>query len=201
LNGEILDSKSEPEFHFDGNKDDVIWIHDPDCTDSVGQFHPVFLSLFDPSGKPVGGFGQGCQFGRRELPATGSYTLKANFQYRGEITRYRIPIRFVRPNHRQSMAYGQMVSGNIEQRAARDIYTWTAHAGDVIVLSGEGCDLGWMGTDIIDPEGHDFLGPSCRVGTDYKVSENGTYQLIVNSLESPSPGPYHFVFQGGKLAK
>jgi von Willebrand factor type D domain len=201
LKGEILDSKSEPEFHFDANKDDVIWIHDPDCSDSIGQYHPVFLSLFDPFGKPVGGFGQGCQFGRRELPATGSYTLKANFQYRGEITRYRIPIRFVRPNHRQSVAYGQMVSGNIEQRAARDIYTWTAHAGDLIVLSGEGCDLGWMGTDIIDPEGHDFLGPSCRVGTDYKVSENGTYQLIVNSLDSPSPGPYHFVFQGGKLAK
>jgi hypothetical protein len=200
MTGEILDSKSQPEFHFNANKDDVIWIHDPDCTDAVSGFHPVFLTLLDPSGKPVGSFGQACQFGRRELPATGSYTLKANFQYRNEIVRYRIPIRFVRHTRRQAVGYGQMVSGNIEARAARDIYTWTGQAGDLVLVSGQGCDLGSMITDIIDPEGHDLLGPGCRVGTYYKLPENGTYQFVINSTDAAEPGPYHFVFQGGKLA-
>jgi hypothetical protein len=66
-----------------------------------------------------------------------------------------------------------------------------------MVLAGTGCDLGSLFTDIIDPEGHDFLGPGCRVGTYYKLPERGTYQLIINSMDG-GPGSYHFVFQGGK---
>jgi hypothetical protein len=200
VSGEILDSTSEPEFHFNANKGDVIWVYDPDCTDRAGeQFHPVFLWLFDPSGQRVG-VGPGCQFGRVELLATGSYTFKGVFKYRGEINRYRIPIRFVRPVRRQQVSYGQMVSGTIEQRAAWDIYTWTGKEGDIIAVEGEGCDLGSMLTSILDPEGHDLLGPMCRKGNYFKLPKDGTYQLVVNSWNAAQPGPYHFVFQGGKLA-
>jgi hypothetical protein len=200
LSGEILDSKSEPEFHFNANKGDVIWVHDPDCTDRAGeQYHPMGLSLFDPSGQRVA-VGQGCQFGRVELLATGSYTFKAIFKYRDEITRYRIPIRFVRPVRRQQVSFGQLVSGTIEQRAAWDIYTWTGKEGDIIAVEGEGCDLGSMITTILDPEGHEILGPGCRKGTYFKLPKDGTYQFVVNSWNAAEPGPYHFVFQGGKLA-
>jgi hypothetical protein len=202
--GEILDSTSLPQFQFNAKKDDVIWVHDPDCTDKLPQFHPVFLTLFDPEGKSVGGFGQGCDFGRRELPATGTYTFKTGFGYRNETVKYRIPIRFVRQNRHLSLTYGQTVSGNIEQRAAHDVYTWTGQPGDVIKLSGAGCDLGSMATGIIDPAGHDVLGPGCLAGDAYKVSERGTYRLIINSLDfgptpttTVGPGAYHFVFQGG----
>lgn len=200
VSGEILDSQSEPEFHFNAKKDDVIWVHDPDCTDHSGElYHPVFLALYDPSGKRVGDAAAGCQYGRRDLPATGPYTFRAIFHYRNEIVRYRIPIRFVRPTRRQPVSYGQMVSGNIEHRAAQDIYTWTGEAGDLVLLSGSGCDLGWLITDTLDPEGHDALGPNCRAGTVYKLPERGTYQLIINSMNT-GPGSYHFVFQGGKPA-
>jgi hypothetical protein len=205
MTGEILDSKSQPQFQFNAKKDDVIWVHDPDCTDRVPQFHPVALMLLDPDGKPVEGIGGlGCEFGRRELPATGTYTFKATFMYPNEITKYRIPIRFVRSNRHVSLTYGQAVSGNIEQRAAHDIYTWTGQAGDVIKLSGAGCDLGSMATSIIDPAGHDSFGPGCRADSDYKLTARGTYQLIINSLDfgptpttTVGPGAYHFVFQGG----
>lgn len=196
MTGEILDSKSEPQFQFNAAKDDVIWIHDPDCTDSLPQSHPVFLTLFDPEGMPVGGFGQGCQFGRRELPATGTYTLKAKFKYQNEIVRYRIPIRFVRSDRRQSAAYGDMILGNIDQRAAHDVYTFTGNAGDVIKFSEAGCDLGSMIVAVIDPEGHDFHGLDCRADQSAKLPETGTYQLIINSWDG-GPAPYHFVFQGG----
>ncbi len=200
VSGEILDSKSEPEFHFNANKGDVIWVYDPDCTDRAGEQHPrMFLWLIDPSGQRLA-TGPGCQFGRVELPATGSYTFKAIFKFRDEITRYRIPIRFVRPVRRQQVSYGQMVSGTIEQRAAWDIYTWTGKEGDLIAVEGEGCDLGSMLTTILDPEGHEFLGPSCRKGNYFKLPKDGTYQLVVNSWNAAEPGPYHFVFQGGKLA-
>jgi hypothetical protein len=71
------------------------------------------------------------------------------------------------------------------------------------VLSGEGCELK-VHTIIIDADGHDVLGPSCRAGTYYKLPKDGTYQLIVNGGEwahGEITGPYHFVFQGGTLAK
>ena len=57
-----------------------------------------------------------------------------------------------------------------------------------------------MLTTILDPAGHDFLRPSCRKDSYFKLPNDGTYQLIVNSWNAKEPGPYHFVFQGGKLA-
>ncbi len=205
MTGEILDSKSQPQFQFNANKDDVIWVKDsnpsavfpsPDCTDKLPQFHPVFITLFDPSGAQVGGFGQGCDYGRRELPLTGTYTFKANFQYKNEIVRWRIPIRFVRHTRRFPLAYGQSVSGNIEQRAARDVYTFTGQAGDVIKISGPGCDVGPLLVGFVDSRGVEIGGVGCRTGTDFKVPATGTYQLVVNSWDG-GPAAYHFVFQGG----
>jgi hypothetical protein len=138
-----------------------------------------------------------------ELPVTGTYTFKSLFKYQSNTVRYHVPVRLVRPDRHQQISYGQSISGNIEQWAVHDVYTWSGKAGDLIVLSGEGCELKVF-TIILDPEGHDFLGPSCRTGTYWKVPKDGTYQLVVNGGEwahAPVTGPYHFVFQGGKLAQ
>jgi hypothetical protein len=203
VDGEILDSKSEPETRFSGKAGDVIWVgYDPDCKGTSKKSSSLVLDLIDPSGKLLRWAG-GCDFGRFELPATGTYTLKAIFKQRDDTIRYHIPVRFVRPDRHLQISYGQAVSGNIEQWAAHDVYTWTGKAGDLIVLSGEGCELK-VHTIIIDADGHDVLGPSCRAGTYYKLPKDGTYQLIVNGGEwahGEITGPYHFVFQGGTLAK
>ncbi len=196
MNGEILDHTSEPEFHFSAGQGDVLWIHDPDCTDHAGEAHPVFLMLYDPTGKMVRG-GMGCQFGRQELPVAGQYTLRARFHYPNEIVRYSIPIRFVRHTRRQTIAYGQAVSGNIEEVAAQDVYTFNGQAGDVVLLSGQGCELGGLGTEFLDAQGHDFLAPNCRNGTVYTLPQSGPWQLLINS-ENWATGSYHFVLQGGK---
>lgn len=148
---------------------DVILVHDPDCSDSTDQFHRMFLTLLDPSGKPVGTPAQGCQFGRREPPATGSYTFKAAFKYRSEITHRRIPLRFVRPVRREQVSYGQTVSGNMEQRAAWDIYSWAGEASDLIAVEGAGCDLGIM----------------LIVNAD-NASEPGPYHFVFQALSSPT---------------
>ncbi len=202
--GEILDSQSEPEFRFPGKSGDVLWIgHDPGCKDSQTPGHSVFLSLIDPAGNRVqDGSRSGCDFGRIALSTTGTYALRGIFKYRNETATYNVPVRFVRPDRHQAISYGDTVSGNIEQWAAHDVYSWTGKQGDLIVLSGEGCDLKVLIT-IIDPDGHDALGPSCRTGDVFKVPKDGTYQLVVNGGEwshAEVTGPYHFVFQGGKLA-
>lgn len=106
VSGEILDSKSEPGFQFEGKQGDVIWVgKDPDCTDSVNQGHPVFFWLMDPSSKRLDLALEGCVFGRRELPFRGTYTMKGVFKYRNEITRYRVPIRFIRHDRQQPVSF------------------------------------------------------------------------------------------------
>jgi hypothetical protein len=201
MSGEVQDAVAKPVFHFEGKQGDVIWIHDPDCKDHDGDIaHVVGLRLLDPGGKAVGDSGGGCQYGRRELPTTGTYTFTASFGYKGETNRYHIPIRFVRPTHRQPIAYGQSVSGTIEQPAAWDVYTFTGKAGDIVALEGEGCQLGGMITEIMDADGHEVGGPVCRKGTFSKLPKDGTYQLIINVWNAAEPGPYQFVFQGGQVA-
>lgn len=200
IEGEILDPGSNREYHFDAKAGDVIWVHDPDCVDRAGEFHAVFLSVIAPSGKRLKA-DQACVYGRSELPEDGTYTVRMSFNYRNETTHYRIPIRFVRPVRRALVAYGQSVSGNIEQRAARDIYSWTGKEGDIVVLQGEGCQLGWMLVSVYDSQDREIGGMGCRKGTYFKVPKDGTYQLVINSDNAAEPGPYRFVFQGGKLVE
>ena len=69
----------------------------------------------------------------------------------------------------------------------------------MIALEGEGCSLEGIVTSILFPDGHDALGPGCRKGTYFKVPADGSYQLVINSDNSPIAGAYRFVFQGGKL--
>ena len=69
------------------------------------------------------------------------------------------------------------------------------------MLEGAGCDLGpMMHVNIINPAGVELGGPNCGKGTYFKIPADGTYQLVINADNSPTTGPYHFVFQGGKLA-
>ncbi len=202
VDGDIRDAASEPEVRFEAAKGDVVWVgYDPDCEGTSKQGNPIVLDLMDPTGELLV-WHTGCDFGRFELPVTGSYAFKGVFKDAGDTIRYHVPVRFARPDHHQEIAYGQIVSGEIEQWAAHDVYAWTATAGDLIVLSGEGCTLPFH-TSIIDADGHDYLGPDCRTGTYWKVPQDGTYQLVVNGGEwthSEVTGPYRFVFQGGKPA-
>jgi hypothetical protein len=44
----------------------------------------------------------------------------------------------------QAMKYGDILSGDIEQRAAHDLYTFTAKVGDIIQITGKGRALNGM---------------------------------------------------------
>ena len=89
-----------------------------------------------------------------------------------------------------------MVSGNIDMRAARDVYTFTGHADDVVKISGVGCDLGSMIVTLTDPKGHDVFAFGCAADSHFRLSEPGTYHVVINSWDW-GPASYHFVFQGG----
>lgn len=206
LTGQILDTKPV-ETHFDAKQGDVIWVWGPDCADAdpapaPGEFHhTVGMMLLDPTGKQIGPWAMSCQFGRRELPVSGTYTFRFAFGYRDETVHWHIPVRFLRHTRREQATYGQSITGRIDSPGDWDIYSFAAKTGDLIALEGEGCSLDNIITEILLPDGHDFLGPGCRKDTYYKVPAEGTYQLVINADHSPGAGAYHFVFQGGKLAE
>jgi hypothetical protein len=142
----------------------------------------------------MGGGQPGCDLGRFVLPAAGTYTIKGNMA-KNQIGAYRVPLHFLRHDRVQAVKYGDILSGNIEQKGAHDLYTFTANAGDIIQISGPGCALNSMFTGIIGPGGWDMLGPDCRQGNGKKIEKSGTYTLMVNYGDG-GPGTYQFVFQG-----
>jgi hypothetical protein len=209
MDGNLTAGQSGPDFHFEGTKGEVVFVgNEHRCQVTGPDPFAATLPLLDPSGKQLA-LMVGCAGSRVELPASGSYTVKSRFGYGTGTLHFHVPVRFARPDRMQPIVYGQGVSGTIDQRAAHDVYTWNGHAGDLIVLSGAGCNLGHVMTAIIDPDGNSVLGPGCREGTYWKLQKDGPHKLVINSddcgecsdEEMDKPGPYHFVFQGGKLAR
>jgi uncharacterized protein YdeI (BOF family) len=193
LAGSITDPDKLPQVPFTANANDVIFVHQPDCVDHATDHRPVFFGVFDPGGNRVGEARPGCDLGRIRLPVSGTYTLRA--VGKAEPGPFSLPIRFVRHDREKTIKYGDVVSGNIEQRAAQDRYTFTAQAGDLIQIAGKGCDVDGLIISIVSPAGWDMLGPSCRQGVVAKIEKAGTYVFLVNS-DNGGPAKYRFVFQG-----
>ena len=192
--GDVADKSQTTQFSFPAEANDVIYMYaGPDCVDR-SETHAIWFVLYGPNGKPIGGAHPGCEMGRYVLPAAGTYTLKGNLS-KDQIGKYSVPIRFLRHDRTAAIKYGDIVSGNIDQKGAHDLYTFTAQAGDLIQVSGKGCELSGMFTGIVSPDGWDTIGPICRDGTTYKIPKTGTYTLLIN-YDDKGPGTYQFVFQG-----
>ncbi len=190
LKGTISDATPQASVQFTGRAGDVLWIGGPDCTDNYMQ-----MSFDAPSGKKWGGGGAICARGRLVLPETGDYVL-VSYRTGNPAGAYSIPLRIVRPDRVAATAYGQVVAGRIETRGAHDIYTFEGHTGDVLRVAGPGCEGSGMVVSIIDPDGHESLGPNCRAGNDYRITQrDGQFKLLINGGDGGF-GAYHFVFQG-----
>ena len=98
--------------------------------------------------------------------------------------------------HAQHVTYGDVINGRIETAGAHDVYSFSASPGDVIHVSGEGCDLGNLVLDLIETNGREVTGPSCRPGSDTRLTDGGTYELVINAADGGARS-YHFVLQDG----
>lgn len=92
------------------------------------------------------------------------------------------------------VSYGDLIKGRIETAGAHDVYSFSANPGDVIHVSGESCDLGNLVLDLVETNGREVAGPSCRPGSDTRLSDGGTYELVINAADGGA-GSYHFVLQ------
>jgi hypothetical protein len=189
MSGTVSDAATRPEQRFSAQAGDIVWLGNPGCVDNYMQ-----ASFKAPDGKFVPGTGGAiCADGRLVLQATGEYLIQT--REKNPPGPFHIPIRFVRRDRTASTTYGSVVAGDIETRGAHDIYTFDGHVDDVLRFSGEGCELSILVVGLIDPNGHDMLGPSCRSGTDLRLRMAGEYKLVINAGDGGF-GPYHFVFQG-----
>jgi hypothetical protein len=98
--------------------------------------------------------------------------------------------------HAQHVSYGDVIKGRIATAGAHDVYSFSANPGDVIHVSGEGCDLGNFVVDLVETSGREVAGPSCRPGTDARLPDGGTYELVINAADGGA-GSYRFVLQDG----
>jgi hypothetical protein len=186
--GTVTDPAAHPHMQFMARAGDVVWLGYPDCADNYMQ-----AAVIAPGGKGMGG-GQICATGRLVLPETGDYEL-VDHHPTIPTGAFSIPLRVVRADRVATTSYGSVIAGRIETRGAHDVYIVDGHAGDVLRVSGEGCDLGPLVVSVVDAAGHDALGPNCRAGNDYRLPQDGRFKLVINGADSAS-GPYHFVLQG-----
>ncbi|HUL72059.1 MAG TPA: VWD domain-containing protein [Vicinamibacterales bacterium] len=195
-------TKAPQEAKFTADAGDVIYLSKtPDCVDRdpnawKGEGTFAYFNLYDPSGNRMSTPGTAaCETGRIALPASGAYTMKIVTIPNQDGGPYHVPIHFVRHDRVGTTAYGAIVSGTIEQEAAHDLYRFTAKAGNLIQIAGQGCAQGNITLGITRPDGATVLGPSCSPGSVFKVPETGAYTLLVNFAETGT-GHYQFVFQG-----
>jgi hypothetical protein len=206
LDGTITDRSVQPTLTFVAKDSDVIWVDPTGCQDANSTITVQPLHHF--AGDSVaawnfaGGWSPGtgekgmqlhaCGMGRVPLMA-GTITLVAN-PNKDELGSFHIPVLFIRHDRVRAIAYGTTVDGVIENAAVHDVYTFDGHAGDVIRIAGDRCDIGRMTTGLKPPGAYvDNAGPMC-IGPDATLTTDGTYVLTINSTND-GPARYHFVLQ------
>jgi von Willebrand factor type D domain len=203
--GTVADPAEAQAFSFRGQAGEIIWIGNPGCDDSGLTF-----GLVDPNGNTLNAASismhiSGCVagLGRFVLPATGTYQLVANADHMGSGS-YGLPIRVVRPDVVSQISYGQSVSGTISETAAHDVYTFQAHAGDIIELGGSGCIVhppnNPFPVEVIStheipasegvPAHKDQVPMDC--GSPWSLQLSDTYEIIVNAI---NVGGFQYQFQ------
>jgi len=216
--GTITDKSQQPLFTFEAKDSDVMWIDSTGCQDAHGTIHvdilwhfPADTSAWDAQMNDLPGTGQhsyvpACRAGR--VPEfggirAGTVALLAN-PHKDETGTFHIPVRFVRPDRVRAITYGATVDGTIENAGVHDVYTFPGHSGDIIRISGDGCDLGRLVTGILVLGSVAEQGPSCS-GNDFTLPalsadarfNDTTYKLVVNwANNAAAPTKYHFVFRG-----
>src|SRR5690349_9213207 len=95
---------------------------------------------------------------------------------------FQVPIRFL-PDQVRPLKSNDVVSGRIESRGIHDLYTFDGHQGDVVRVSGAGCDISSLVLGFLLPNGSDTLAPSCRAGSDARLTQDGPYKLVVNAAD------------------
>ncbi len=108
-----------------------------------------------------------------------------------------MPIHWGRPDVVRQASYGQLLSGNIPDKTAHDVYTFDAEAGDSIHIDGPDCDIGsgdkQMDLNVARSDGTKLFELDCAPGG-FPVQEAGAYEVTVNDVDH-GPGSYRFRLQ------
>src|SRR6202049_3641765 len=195
--GVVADPHETKSFTFPASAGDVLYIGFPQCDDGG-----LVFALVDPNGTILNPSDvqlglRICLHGRFALTITGTYTLVANADMKGQRS-FGVPIRFERHDQRFQTSYGQTITGNIPDQATEDIYIFSAAAGDSFHLYGNGCTIGPANAfvDLRKADGTPVIAIDCSQGSAFTIQETGTYELVVNN--GVGPFSYHFVLQQGR---
>ena len=187
-------------YTFSGTVGDVIFF------DEQGVSGPLFLDyeIIDPTSSVLVSDGLGsAEPGLIVLPATGTYTITVGADNDDATGTYSFTIWSVPPDDMFAISIGDAVSdgipgvgaGNIEVPGARDVYTFSGTAGEVIFLD-EQVVTGplFLDYEITDPSANvivsDGLG-SAEPGV-IVLPATGTYTVTVGDDDDDAVGTYSF---------
>lgn len=201
--GAVTSAGEDQVFTFPANAGDIIWFGSPGCDNGGLSF-----ALRDPQGRPINSNNENaaqgllCQDTRFVLPTSGMYQLVANADF-SRTGQYSVSIQFERHDQVFQTSYGQTISGYIPDVATHDVYVFTAQAGDVVHISGSGCNVASYGSaqqsspidvSLDDSAGKGIIGLDCTPNSNYSIQSTATYEIVVNEPEH-GPGSYEFVIQ------
>jgi hypothetical protein len=187
LEGVIASADADSFATFTGHANDVLYLDPANCV------LPGAIQIKSPGGKTVGGgfIDRNCNV-RLDLPEDGEYRVDFN-PVKSNSGRYRAPFVAVPPDVIAVAKDGTILRGNIAQRAAHHVYTFTGQAGAHLVLGGEGCQSDYDVTVIYGESDTVSAGPGCRFG-EVELPKNGTYRVVINPYNSGA-GSYAIQFR------
>lgn len=192
--GTFQDRIDEPEtvvsHTFEADADELISIggEGDDCKDNG-----MALLLRGPDGKELR-TRTGCQFGRIQLPATGTYTMLVNAtkEYTGE---YRIPLVPIRPDIVRDGRLGDELRGHIDQRPEHDVFRLQVNGGETLHADRDNCVDNSIVVDILNPAGNSVVSTNACLLEDVQLLQPGTYLVVVNAQDNAT-GDYRFRLLG-----
>jgi hypothetical protein len=131
------------------------------------------------------------------LPSAGTYSILAYAYYGTDTGNYYIYLqRLNNPGSPVPIAFGQTLSGSILTAAEMDTYTFTASAGDkVLVRMSTSSGSLWEGIRVYSPDGTKLCEASTEIAS-CTLTSAGTYSILAyDDFNGTLTGNYHLYLQ------
>jgi hypothetical protein len=160
------------------------------AANTSGQLIAV-ANLYSPSGSQLGSASQG-DSGSIQLPATGRYTILVYDRNGTNSGNYEVGLGFTAGGGGAAISCGQPISNAISAAGQIDAYTFSATAGEAVLLTGVHTSGNLAAVaELFDPSGN-WLGRAYDdiMWYSFPLPATGTYTILVHDSACANTGSY-----------
>ncbi|MEM7131547.1 MAG: pre-peptidase C-terminal domain-containing protein [Chloroflexota bacterium] len=165
------------------------------------------VQIYDPNGNEISGCREKspttAEIATCTLPSDGTYKILAYDSFNGTGTgNYHLYLqRLNRAGNATALTFGETIPGAIMTMAQMNTYSFTATAGDKVLVRMTNSGGLWSGVRIHDPNGNEITGCREKSPTTAEIAtctlpSDGVYQILVyDSFNGTGTGNYHLFTQ------